>query len=91
MKWDCKTRMLLLTQCLDEVRKHPLGGEKQSLPGRMHCPKAIAKDISMLCKGTKKTVVAVCFDGASGFKRELLVDHYVNHNFELAKKRKLYV
>ena len=43
------------------------------------------------CKGTKKTVVAVCFDGASGFKRELLVVHYVNHNFELAKKRKLYV
>ena len=25
-KWDCKTRMLLLTQCLDkEVWKHPLG------------------------------------------------------------------
>ena len=43
------------------------------------------------CKGTKKTVVAVCFDGASGFKPELLVVRYVNHNFELANKRKLYV
>ena len=34
---------------------------------------------------------ALCFDGASGFKRELLVVHNVNHNFDLAKKRKLYV
>ena len=41
--------MLLLAECLDkEVRKHPLGGKQQSLPGHMYCPKAIAKNISMV-------------------------------------------
>ena len=47
----------------------------------------------------KERVVAVSFDGASVNTgvinwlqvHELLVVHYVNHNFELAKKRKLYV
>ena len=57
-------------------------------------------------RGTKKWLVAVCFDGASVntgvinwlqalIKKEfgpwLLVVHCVNHNFELAKKRKLSV
>ena len=53
--------------------------------------KTLLVNFGLTVKELKKTVVAVCFDGASGFKRELLVVHYVNHNFELAKKRKRYI
>ena len=53
--------------------------------------KTLLVNFGLTVKELKKTVADVCFDGASGFKRELLVVHYVNHNFELAKRRKLYV
>jgi len=65
-----------------------------------------ASKIWLDCRGTEKRLVDVCFDGASVntgvinwlqalIKKLLgpwiLVVHCVNHNFELAKKRKLHV